>query len=141
MIYMMYMENLPNYDKNIFEQKDFNKDVKYILEKEAEFEHSLKESLRLLAEHFSKLEIVPNRILVKSWLMGNDALRKKIGFKKISEQDFDSKRGSEIWGQFIDKDGNLKRKELEFLFKNNHLRYKLTKAGLPFEEFIQKYGK
>ena len=132
-------ENTPMYFGRIsFDGKSIHVNKE---KKENNSQLTLEASFSLLAEYLSKLEIVPSRILAKSWLMGNEALRKRIGFEKIKKYDFDPVfQRSELWGQFVDDDGNIKRKELEYLFKNNEPHYKLTKAEISFENFMQKYG-
>ena len=102
--------------------------------------YSIEQSLSLLAEHLSNQDLVPDYIGASSWLMGNEVIRKKMGFEKKKEIEFDPNRGSDVWGQFVDDKGNIKKKELQYLFENNEPRYKLTKAEISFKDFMQKYG-
>ncbi|GEM_PF-3405470 len=103
---------------------------------------SIEQSFSLLAKHLSEQDIVPDVIEAHSWLMGNDAIRNRIGFEQIEEGvDFNPLAGPEVYGQFVDEKGNLKQKELHYLFQHNEPRYRVTHAQMKVEDFMRRYGK
>ncbi len=114
--------------KNI--HTNFNKD----------FNIKMEDSFKLLAEHFTELDIVPSKIEAYSWLMGNKYIIDKIGFKKVNDDVFEVNTGISVWGQFIDKNENIKKKEVEYLFKNGEPRYRNTNANISFKDFMERYG-
>ena len=103
---------------------------------------NLEESFALLCDYLAEQDIVPSEIHAESWLM-DTSIRERIGFEKISYVEFnreDGNLGLGLWGQFVDEQGNLKEKELKYLFENNKPRYKLTTAKISFENLIKRYG-
>jgi hypothetical protein len=99
-------------------------------------------SLSLLCDELVKMKRIPKGLIAKSWLMGVDAVRNRAGFEKISETTFnpDIYENMSLWGQFLDSKGNLKEKEITYLFEHNIPRYNATEAGINIAGFFKKYG-
>lgn len=105
---------------------------------------SLEKSLESLVDVLVERKLYPNEITAESWLMDHEALRKRMGFEKISEKKHENHEptlSSQLWGQLIDKNGDIKESEVAYLFEHKEPRYHNVLAAISIEELFKRYGK
>ena len=89
-----------------------------------------------------------DNVYASSWLMDVPAVLYKTGFEVIRKKPFTAEVtdiskitnfpfGIELWGQFIDDNGNFKKKELLYLFEKGVPRYKQTEVKISLEKLSE----
>lgn len=155
--YFKLLENENNHEQNsskqnfgIIEFYEDNKDNHIHLGKENiknGEKIGIQESFSLFCDYLAQQEILPEKISGRSWLLANPYLRERMAFEKEKEYIdnlLDPEKthfGLELWGQIIDENNQIKKKELEYLYKNNAFRYPVTEASIPIQKLFEKFGK
>jgi len=98
----------------------------------SELKKSLEDLAVIIVDSFPQIE----GIVGKSWLM-DSVLAERLGFKILEKRK--ELRKTSIWGQLIDKGGQINKAVLEKFLKTNELPYKDALGIIKVEDFLKRY--
>lgn len=93
-------------------------------------------SFARLAETIVEKQPAVRAVVSRSWLF-DTPIAARVGFHVSEKLPIDG--GFGLWYQFIDKDGNIKRDEVEQFFKTGEPRFRERDAYILTEELVRKY--
>lgn len=115
----------------------FENYFKQVKENDGAKKISINDSFVELAKKIVEEDNYVKAIIAKSWLMNTNRAN-RIGFHIINVKKEPSSN-SGFWGQFIDKDGQINKKNVEQLMLTGKAPYYQAKGYMMTEEFLKKY--
>ena len=113
-----------------FEDFYKNKDASFDLEK-------INDSLRELAKQIAQKYPQARAVIGISWLLEHPLVSylefKTVPDYKVYQNDFST------WAQFVDRNGQINQKRLDYLKEHGRPPYRSTLGYIPVEDFLQKY--
>ncbi|NTW14419.1 MAG: hypothetical protein HGA31_05330 [Candidatus Moranbacteria bacterium] len=95
-------------------------------------------SLRELAKNVVEDGIYADYVRSHTW-MTDKSRSERYGFRNVAIKDFDPSDGSQVWGQFVLKNGELNEKAVRYLFEHGEPREKVATDRMNLRDLIYRY--
>lgn len=115
---------------SFFKEEDYQKGK--------DFSVALKDSLNMLAQEVSGKFPHAKAIITESWLL-DTAMSKKVGFHIYPSNNEHSFVGITFWGQFVDKNGNVKEDKINKFLETGKPPHIIKSGYILMDEFLRKY--